>query len=121
MFTVKILKTKNVSVLKDLIKEKKASHFDHIAASDLDLWQVSFPIKKFPPQNPNPPTGGLKLTLKAHILLSDAFPSKLNINSIHVVVGVPDQGDYYIGSGSILLIIPSRYYLSYLRATAICI
>jgi hypothetical protein len=43
-FTVEIPKNKNVSILKDLIKEKKAPHLDHIAASDLDLWQVSFPI-----------------------------------------------------------------------------
>ena len=44
MFTVKIPKTENVSILKDLIKEKKAHHFEHVDASDLDLWQVSFPI-----------------------------------------------------------------------------
>jgi hypothetical protein len=43
-FTVEIPEVKNVSILKDLIKEKKAPHFNHIAASDLDLWQVSFPI-----------------------------------------------------------------------------
>jgi len=49
-FTVKIPKVENVSVLKKLIKEEKRKrpptswHFDHIAASDLDLWQVSFPI-----------------------------------------------------------------------------
>jgi len=44
IFTVKVPKTENVSILKDLIKEKKAPHLDHVAASDLDLWQVSFPI-----------------------------------------------------------------------------
>jgi len=44
IFTVKIPKTENISILKDLIKEKKAPHLDHVAASDLDLWQVSFPI-----------------------------------------------------------------------------
>jgi len=44
IFTVKILKTENVSILKKLIKEEKAPHLDHVAASDLDLWQVSFSI-----------------------------------------------------------------------------
>ena len=44
IFTVEIPKTENVSILKDLIKEKKARHFEHVDASDLDLWQVSFPI-----------------------------------------------------------------------------
>jgi len=53
-FTVKIPKAENISILKDLIKEKKAPHFDHIAASDLDLWRVSFPIDDFPFQeSPN--------------------------------------------------------------------
>jgi hypothetical protein len=44
IFTVEIPKNKNISFLKDLIKEKKAPHLDHVAASDLDLWRVSFPI-----------------------------------------------------------------------------
>ena len=40
MFTVKVPKTDNVSILKDLIKEKKAPHLDHVAASDIHLWKV---------------------------------------------------------------------------------
>ena len=44
VFTVKIPKTDNVSILKDEIKKKKAPHLNHVAASDLDLWEDSFPI-----------------------------------------------------------------------------
>jgi hypothetical protein len=44
VFTVKIPKTDNVSILKDLIKEKKAHLLGHVDASDLELWEVSFPI-----------------------------------------------------------------------------
>ena len=40
-FTVKIEKTENVSILKKLIKEEKAPHLDHVAASDLDLWMAA--------------------------------------------------------------------------------
>jgi hypothetical protein len=40
-FTVEIPNDKNVSILKDLIKEKKASRLKDIDASDLQLWQVS--------------------------------------------------------------------------------
>jgi len=47
MFTVKVLETDNVSILKDLMKEEKAPHFDHIAASDIHLWKVSIPIDDF--------------------------------------------------------------------------
>ena len=87
MFTVEIPKNKNVSILKDLIKEKKASRLDHIDASDLDLWQVSFPIDDLPSKNP--PTVEPKLTSEK--LLFDVFPSDLDTNRIHVVARVPRQ------------------------------
>ena len=93
-FTVKIPKTDNVSILKDLIKEKRAPQFDHIVASYLDLWQVSFPIDDLPSKNP--PSVGPKL--RSEKLLSDAFPSELDINHIHIVVRPPDQGEYDIDS-----------------------
>ena len=41
MFNIKIPKTEKVSILKDLIKEKKASRLEHVDASDLDLWKVN--------------------------------------------------------------------------------
>jgi hypothetical protein len=46
MFTIEIEETKNVSILKKLIKEEKAPHLDHVAASDLDLWNVSMDPKR---------------------------------------------------------------------------
>ena len=39
MFTVKISKMENVSILRKLIKEK-APHLDHVTASDLQLWKL---------------------------------------------------------------------------------
>jgi hypothetical protein len=44
MFTVKIPKTEDISILKDLIKEKITPRLNHVAAADLDLRQVSFPM-----------------------------------------------------------------------------
>ena len=44
VFTVKIPKSENVSILKELIKEKKAHHLAHLDASDLILWKVRLPI-----------------------------------------------------------------------------
>ena len=43
-FPVEIPKAKNVSNLKDMIKEKKASRLKDVDASDLDLFYVSFPM-----------------------------------------------------------------------------
>lgn len=40
-FTVKVPKSDNVSILKEMIKEKKACHLAHLDASDLILWKVS--------------------------------------------------------------------------------
>ena len=40
VFTVKVPESENVSILKELIKAKKAPHLDHLAASDLILWKV---------------------------------------------------------------------------------
>jgi hypothetical protein len=41
VFTVpNISKTDNISILKKKIKEEKAPHLNHLAASDLILWKV---------------------------------------------------------------------------------
>jgi hypothetical protein len=61
VFPVEIAKHKNVGILKDEIKKKKAHLLSHIDASDLELWEVSFPIddhaskksQSEPPLRPN--------------------------------------------------------------------
>jgi hypothetical protein len=40
-FTVEVPKIKNVSILKDLIKEKRSHRLENVDASDLDLILVS--------------------------------------------------------------------------------
>jgi hypothetical protein len=47
MFTLEIEKTKNVSILKDLIKEKKASRLEHVDASDLVFWMIDLHLDDF--------------------------------------------------------------------------
>ena len=84
IFTVEIENTKNVSILRGLIKKKNAHHLSHIAASDLDLWKVDCPIDDLPSKNP---TEGPKL--RAEKLLLDVFPSELSIYSIHVIARAP--------------------------------
>jgi hypothetical protein len=116
MFTVEIPKNKNIYELKRLIKEKNPQHLNHIAVSDLDLWQVSFPVDDLCYNDP--PIIGLSL-LPLN-LLSDVFTSMLNIYHIHVVACVPVEGKSYDDSHLILLIIPSRRALSQLDATTIC-
>jgi hypothetical protein len=47
MFTLKIDKTENVSTLKILIKENKASRLDRVDPSDLELWMVDLRLDDF--------------------------------------------------------------------------
>src|SRR6266581_6626654 len=50
VFTVEILKTKNVSILKDLIKDKQPRRLNHVDASELILSQVSLPVDTITPE-----------------------------------------------------------------------
>jgi hypothetical protein len=105
MFTVKVPKTDNVSILKKLLKEEKAPHLNHVAASDLDLWKVSFPIDDLILKTLTTP--GPKL--RPERLLSEVFSVNLDINCIHVVVRALGIGEYYIDFGlNFLFIILSR-------------
>ena len=90
MFTVKVPKTDNVSILKDLIKEKKAPHLDHVAASDIDLRKVSIPIDDDVGKRLEN-IDNLKL-LKPHLSLSHVFPH-VEENHLHVVVRSPINGE----------------------------
>ena len=99
VFTVKIPKTDNVSILKDEVKKKKAPHLNHVAASDLELWKISFPIDDLATKQP--PTLGP--SLRPHRLISDLFNSGLGVSHIHIVAHVPPRGMCYIGFYNLFL------------------
>ncbi|KAF8885865.1 hypothetical protein CPB84DRAFT_1850243 [Gymnopilus junonius] len=88
-FTVKIPKTDNVSILKKLIKEEKAPHLNHIAASDLDLWRVSFPVDDLE-------TALKNINLASYQKLSPpskkvtTFFKNVAEDCLHVIVKVPE-------------------------------
>jgi len=89
MFTVKVLKTDNVSILKKLIKEEKAPHLDYLAASDLRLWKVSIPVDDFNTERLKENTS--LEPLKAFLPLLRAFPH-VEENHLHVLVKAPSKG-----------------------------
>jgi Crinkler effector protein N-terminal domain len=97
-FTVKIPKTENVSILKKLIKEKKAPHLDHHAASDLDLWKVDLPLDndtKETLKNINN-LESLKSArefgeeLEPMVSVLTVFPDQPPLDRLHIVVRKPD-------------------------------
>jgi hypothetical protein len=77
MFTVEIPPSKNVSILKDLIKEKNNFPFP---AKDLLLWKVSVPLEDYKNQKPTPPS------LSPQRTVAEVFPSPLNHKNIHIIV-----------------------------------
>jgi len=89
VFTVEILKTKNVSILKDLIKEKQSPRLNHVVASELILSQVSLPVDDDLEES-------LKhvdlAPLKPLLLLSQVFPH-VEENRLHIVVQAPTTGE----------------------------
>ena len=91
VFTVKILKTENVSILKDQIKEKKASLLNHVDASDLDIWTVSIPMNDDACKSLEIIIDNLE-PLKPLLSLSHVFPH-VEENHLHVVVRSPIDGE----------------------------
>jgi len=87
-FTVKISKVENVSILKKLIKEEKAHRFNHVDASDLDLWRVSFPIDDLEKELGSINLAGyLKLSPPSKKLTT--FFTDVEDDCLHVIAKVP--------------------------------
>jgi hypothetical protein len=92
VFTLKIPKTENVSILKKFIREEKAPHLDHVAASDLNLWNVSIPMdddadERLKNINNLEP-------LKPLLPLSHVFP-RVEENHLHILVRAPTNGELF--------------------------
>jgi hypothetical protein len=89
IFTVKVLKTENVSILKDLIKEKQSPRLNHVVASDLILSQVSLPVDDDLEES----LKNIDLTpLKPILPLSQVFP-RVEADCLHIVVQAPTNGE----------------------------
>ncbi|KAF8330247.1 hypothetical protein F5887DRAFT_1287342 [Amanita rubescens] len=87
VFTVEVLETDNVSILKKLIKEKQSHRLNHVHASELILSQVSLPVDDdFEESLKN-----VDLTpLKPFLLLSQVFPH-VKWDHLHIIVQAPND------------------------------
>ena len=94
-FTVEIARIKNVSILKDLIKEKKGSRLKDVDASDINFWNALLSNRES--------------NLSPGMLLLDVFPSGVDNYSLHITIRVPVASECYnrlvVCGGMILLII----------------
>ena len=90
VFTVKILKTENVSTLKDLIKEKQSPRLNHVVASDLILSSFFLPVDADLEES----LKNVDLTpLKPLLPLSQLSPDVNKENYLHIVVQAPTSGE----------------------------
>jgi Crinkler effector protein N-terminal domain len=88
VFSVEIDNNKNVSMLREAIKDKTKPAFDSTAANRLDLWKVSIKIDDNLPEklSGRPREKALHPTE----ILSDLFPNGTPaVNTLHIVVDAP--------------------------------
>ena len=85
-FTVKIPRTDNVSILKDLIKEKKTHLLNHVDASDLELWEVSFPIDDHASKKAQ-----TELPLRPNKRLFSLWHGNPSDDDLHILVKAPGK------------------------------
>jgi hypothetical protein len=89
VFTVEILKTKNVSILKGLIKGERSHRLNHVDATKLVLSQVSLPVDDDLEES----LKNIDLApLKSLLPLSQVF-SLVKGNCLHVIVQAPTNGE----------------------------
>jgi hypothetical protein len=88
VFTVKIPRNDNVSILKDLIKEKKAHDLDHVDASNLELWKVSLPVDTLTQELTVDNIKGAQ-QLCSVTKISSLFGEALDDELVHVLVQSP--------------------------------
>jgi hypothetical protein len=90
VFTVEILKTKNVSILKDLIMEKQSHRLNHVDASELTIWKVSLLVDTIAPELT---VDGVKASQKLRSVekISSIFGEALvdEYEYVHILVQAP--------------------------------
>ena len=87
IFTVEIQMTRNVSVLKNKIKNSSSALLSNIDAKDLKLWHVHLPVDDL--SSINCPTSDPEMGNAT--LLSELFRPVLDPKFVHVIVHVPDH------------------------------
>ena len=89
VFTIKILKTENVSILKDLIKEEQSPRLNHVVASDLTVWKVSLPVDAITPGELTVDDLKASPKLRSVEKVSSIFGEALVDEHVHILVQAP--------------------------------
>jgi hypothetical protein len=88
VFTVKIPKTKNVGILKALIKEKQSPRLNRVVASDLTVWKVSLSDDAITPELTVDDVER-RQKLRSVKNIASAFSEALVDEHVHILVQAP--------------------------------
>ena len=102
MSTIEIPRAKNVSILKEIIKEKNSNLFSNFDSKQLDLWKSSAPLADLTSSN----LRTLGPALKPHTVLNDLFSSPLNPQNLHIIARPPQLGTCHFELSSTSLTYP---------------
>ena len=89
MFTVEVEKTKNVSILKKLIKEENAPHFNHVTASNLDLWMVDLHLDELGAEQVHVNLDTYSMLSPPGKKLSFFFNGTVDDENLHIIARAP--------------------------------
>ena len=86
-FEVTIGREQTISVLKDVIKEKRKPAFDYLPADHLRLWKVEIPIPD--EGTPQIPELENKSKLTPARKINRVFPAEPREDHVHIIIKVP--------------------------------
>jgi Crinkler effector protein N-terminal domain len=89
MFTVEIDEAKNVSILKKLIKEEKASRLEHVDASDLQLWKLDLHLDGLGAEPVHVDRKNYRKLSPPRWDLSNFFLGTLDNERLHIIAEAP--------------------------------
>ena len=87
MFTVEVEKTKNVSILKKLIKEENPSSLGNIDVKNIDLWKVDLHLDGLGAEPVHVDFNHSKLSPR--LKLSSLFNNTVNDEHLHIIAKAP--------------------------------
>jgi hypothetical protein len=89
MFTVKIPKTDNVSILKKLINEKNSNSFGNIDSKNIDLWKVDLHIDELGEEPVHINLDTYTKLSPPRLKLSSVFEGTVDDEHLHVIAKAP--------------------------------
>jgi hypothetical protein len=89
MFTLEVEKTKNVSILKDRIKEKNSNSFGNIDSKNIELWKFDLPLDELGEEPVHINLDTCTKLSPSRLKLSSFFKGTVDDEHLHVIAKAP--------------------------------